>query len=295
VGRIWYLNFSADETFSRVGGRREGKASARERHRFERLAGALRPMLRDDDIVLDVDGTHEGPAPSDAPRAGHAWLMTDHARAVLRRAGAEPVDAPPEAVLRAANSRRFSAMLGVELPGATFVETHDTLEQALRRATRPLLLSREHSFAGRGRMSYEGPSSLAGARRFAQESFAHREGIEITPRVDRTLDLSVHGHVTRAARVVLRGFVAQTCNGAGAWRGTENVLPGDARLEWQPPMMDAAEAAGYALARAGYFGPFGIDGFVYLEAGALRLCPRCEINARYTMGMAVSQGWRDVA
>jgi hypothetical protein len=40
-----------------------------------------------------------------------------------------------------------------------------------------------------------------------------------------------------------------------------------------------------ALTAAGYFGPFGIDGFRYRTAdGSSALNPRCEINARFTMG-----------
>ena len=48
---------------------------------------------------------------------------------------------------------------------------------------------------------------------------------------------------------------------------------------------------GEALAGAGYFGPFGIDAYRYRDrAGALRLQPRSEINARYSMGFAVGLG-----
>ena len=40
-----------------------------------------------------------------------------------------------------------------------------------------------------------------------------------------------------------------------------------------------------AFAGAGYFGPFGIDGFRYRhEDGSERFNARCEINARLTMG-----------
>jgi hypothetical protein len=42
-----------------------------------------------------------------------------------------------------------------------------------------------------------------------------------------------------------------------------------------------------ALLQAGYFGPFGIDAFRYELGGRTKLQPRCEINARYTMGFAI--------
>jgi hypothetical protein len=43
-----------------------------------------------------------------------------------------------------------------------------------------------------------------------------------------------------------------------------------------------------ALARAGYFGPFGIDAYLWRRApGALELNPQSELNARYTMGFCI--------
>jgi hypothetical protein len=48
-----------------------------------------------------------------------------------------------------------------------------------------------------------------------------------------------------------------------------------------------------ALIRAGYFGPFGIDGYRWKdEHGTLRFNPRTDINARYSMGWAVGMGSR---
>ena len=45
------------------------------------------------------------------------------------------------------------------------------------------------------------------------------------------------------------------------------------------------EKTAAALHAAGYFGPFGIDAFRYrLPGGGEAFNPRCEINARFTMG-----------
>lgn len=50
-------------------------------------------------------------------------------------------------------------------------------------------------------------------------------------------------------------------------------------------LADEVERTARALAAAGYFGPFGIDGFSYRQAdGGVAFNPRCEINARFTMG-----------
>ncbi len=44
-----------------------------------------------------------------------------------------------------------------------------------------------------------------------------------------------------------------------------------------------------AAFREGYFGPIGIDSFVYLESGELRLMPIVDINARLTIGITAKR------
>jgi hypothetical protein len=48
------------------------------------------------------------------------------------------------------------------------------------------------------------------------------------------------------------------------------------------------ERVATALHAAAYFGPFGIDAYEYRVGVELRLNPRSEINARYSMGFAAS-------
>jgi hypothetical protein len=58
----------------------------------------------------------------------------------------------------------------------------------------------------------------------------------------------------------------------------------DRRLE------EAVAAAGAALARAGYFGPFGIDAFRHRGREGEVLNPLSEINARFTMDWLTGMG-----
>jgi len=52
-------------------------------------------------------------------------------------------------------------------------------------------------------------------------------------------------------------------------------------------MLDEARRVGAALFRAGYFGPFGVDGFTYRQGETALLQRRSEINARYSMGFGL--------
>ncbi len=69
--------------------------------------------------------------------------------------------------------------------------------------------------------------------------------------------------------------------GAAEMSAIDGLSPAD-REGWQ----EALAAAAGALGRAGYTGPFGIDAWRYRDrAGALRLQPLGEINARMTFGL----------
>jgi hypothetical protein len=60
--------------------------------------------------------------------------------------------------------------------------------------------------------------------------------------------------------------------------GDDALWPFSSRIE------AAREEVVAALFHVGYFGPFGMDVFVYAGANGVRLRAPSEINARYTMG-----------
>ena len=55
-----------------------------------------------------------------------------------------------------------------------------------------------------------------------------------------------------------------------------------------PALLAEAHRVAEALFAADYFGPFGVDAYFYRDRGDIRLQPRSEINARYSMGFAAS-------
>jgi len=79
----------------------------------------------------------------------------------------------------------------------------------------------------------------------------------------------------------------------GAWTGTERAGAGEVSREDDSELEAAVAAAGAALARAGYFGPFGIDAYRHraLDGSARTvLNPLSEVNARFTMDWALALG-----
>lgn len=283
--RAWVLNFDAEAELADPSAHTPSRAvAARSRALIERVGGLLPPG---DVVVTDDTRLPEGAF------EGRAWCPTPRALARLRRAGARVPEAPPLAVLRRVNHRRFSAELGQTLPGARYAASRAELDEAMAGApAERWLLKRPFGFAGRGRLAV-GRALDAAAERWIAASFAAGEGLQVEPWVERAGDFGLHGYVPRAGDATLGEPTVQRCDAGGAWIESGRAAAGDLGAGEREALRAAAVEAAAALGAAGYFGPFGIDAFRWVDAGgALRFNPRCEINARYAMGWAVGMGER---
>jgi hypothetical protein len=70
----------------------------------------------------------------------------------------------------------------------------------------------------------------------------------------------------------------------GVFRAVRRAAAAEVSDAEKRALVEQAEHSADALARAGYFGPFGIDGYRYRAGERHRFCALGEINARYTMG-----------
>jgi hypothetical protein len=284
----WFLNFDAEEELARPAGYTPGRAVLA---RFEGLAAQVGALLSPGDVtVAEGQSSRIG-----LEYTGRAWCPTPRARRALARAGVSLPPAPSLDVLRAVTNRGFSAGLGQTLPGARFATTLEEIEEALGQGspTGRWLLKRPWSFAGRGRLSLGDVKALAAGHEAAwiKASLRSFGGLQVEPLVDRLADFALHGHVARSGAITLGAPTRQECDATGAWKGSERALPGDLFEDELEALMEDARLAASALYRAGYFGPFGVDAFRWRdERGLRRWNPRCEINARYSMGWAVGMG-----
>jgi hypothetical protein len=281
----WALNLDCEHELAARGSytpaRHVRALVARERGR---LLDAL--VGKDDVIVSDED------TPAARGLLGVAWSPTPRALAQLRAAGARPAAAPTVEVLRAVNARPFAA--GVRAPlarGSTTKQVAGTLDETLAQLARPApqgwLVRRTFGAAGRGRRRITAGKPDAAERAWI-EAGLRRGPLVIEPWVEVTREFTRSAWVRSGGEVVISPPCFQRTTNAGAWVTTElaDRVPreDDARLE------EAVAAAGTALARAGYFGPFGIDAFRHRAPGTARevLNPLSEINARFTMDWATA-------
>jgi hypothetical protein len=243
-------------------------------------------LLQPGDLLVD-EGSSEGVA---AGRVGRAFCPTPRALRILRRAGATPERSPPLSVLREVNGRGFSASLGQTLPGASFVQDLESARAILART--PAVgaawrVKRAFGMAGRGQRVIP-PGELADADAdFVRQRIA--DGVQIEPNVPLVRELGLHGRLGEDGSLVLGRVVEQRCDARGQWQSTTLADAVDRSV--REAFVAEAQAVAEALHRRGYFGPFGIDGFLFRAVdGESQLCPRSEINARYSMGYGIGFG-----
>jgi hypothetical protein len=213
---------------------------------------------------------------------GRAWCPTPMAVARLREFGIEPERHPDASVLRRVNHRLFGHELGGGLPQQAYVRSRAELLGKLGQYSRHWLLKRPLSFAGRGQLRAIG--ALTEKQWTWVDASLKRDGLLVEPLVLPSFEVSLHGFVWPGGRYELGRICAQLVSERGAFRGVRLAAPGELTPAETASFLERARAVAPALHAAGYFGPFGIDGYRYTWQGASGFCALGEINARYTLG-----------
>ena len=280
----WLLNLDADRELQDPLRYRPTRRSASAGAWHERTAD----LVAREDIVLG-DDVHaalaaENLRPEDC--AVQVFCPTPRALARVTALGFAAPPAPTLEILRQANDRAFCASVGQALPGAAFVSDMPALERHLQQPspTGTYVIKRAFSFAGREQRRVQHGVLDASTRGFCARSFANREGLQVEPWVQRLADFCRHAYLSRAGALSIGATREQRIDPLGRFLG---VSTGAAALTAGEDEKLAAELTltAAALRALGYFGPFGIDAFRYRGVqGEVLWNPRCEINARFTMG-----------
>jgi hypothetical protein len=205
--------------------------------------------------------------------------------------------APPVAVLRQANHRRFAHELGQALPGARFVQTEGDLVGVLAQVELLAsvsvegnwLLKRPLGYAGRGRRKVAPGGQLSAVdRTWVEAALRDGDGLQVEPLVERMLDCALHGWLGADGQCTLGEPVVSEIDASGAWVSSELASPNALTGAERESLTSEAKLTARALTTLGYFGPFGLDAFRWKAPdGRIHFQPRCELNARYSMGWAI--------
>ena len=293
AGFAWVLNLDADLELAAIASGAAGARAAYAPKRSVREAmrsfvPGLAASLLDPERDLLVD--EQSPPGSASGKIGRAFCPTPRALRLLRRAGAEPEVHAACDVLLSVNARAFSSSLGTTLEGAAFVRHEAHARERLATLPPPDLsvawrVKRNFGMAGRGQRVVVPSQATEADMTFVRAGLAEG-GVQIEPDVAIVDELAIHGWLAPEGALTLGPVVKQRCDARGAWVWSERMPP-----ERAPPELPReAERVAAALRAAGYFGPFGVDAFTYRSRRDARVAlqPRSEINARFTMGFAVT-------
>jgi hypothetical protein len=240
---------------------------------------ASRALLGPNDVLVEP-GRHY---PEEL--VGRAWCPTPRALAALAAAGITPEPQPEPAILRRVNHRLFAHELGGGLPEQHYFCEREPLEALLRRAQRRWLCKRPLAFAGRGQMRFYGP--ITDKQWSWLDVSLAQDGLIVEPLVSPELEVSLHGFIRQSGAFELGRACVQAVSERGVFRGLRLAEPGELGAHESESLEQQGVRVAEALRSAGYFGPFGIDGYRYELDGRRGFCALGEINARYTMGFVV--------
>ncbi len=186
----------------------------------------------------------------------------------------------------------LAGRLGCRLPGSALVSSLEELE---RRLLDPVfgraetwVLKAPWSAAGRHRVLGCGDQLEPTTRSVATRLLRRQSPLLLEPWVDRELDFGVSLLVFHD-RVEVLSAHRQRVDARGVFRGLElcpsRTLEAWLSAESTAEVLDVVSAVGNAARAAGYRGPLGVDGFLFLRDGELHCQPLGEINARMTFGI----------
>ncbi len=252
-----------------------------------RLDAIARSMHLPEGAVLVAPGE-----PIPAGCEGRVWCPTPRSLAALARAGVSAPQTPALEVVRRVNERAFAADLARGELEPTLASTSSAVIEDF--VARPSPTGRWRLKRGLGASGRGQRTLAAGALSVADRGWLARSlslgAVYVEPWVDVEREVCVYGWA-RPEGVTLTGARGQVVTPQGAFERS-------GRIEWSSlgeharPLGEAAERVGEALLCAGYFGPFGIDGYLHRSpGGALRLRALSEINARYCMGWDERDGF----
>jgi hypothetical protein len=284
--RLWLFNLDAPLELESPG---PYQSSQRFLVALAPIVAQARALMRPLDAALEHGAP---PSQSWAGYAGCAWSPTPSALKLLAHAGARLAPSPSLEVLRRVNHRRFYLELGGGAPGAQYICEPAALEASLREAQlRPAVFKRPYGFAGRGQRRIQLAS--ADDRRWLVASL-RRGGLLVEPWLQIALELGLHGQIGPDGDVQLGQISVQETNQFRCWVRTRLARPDELQPSHARALRCRTEAVADALWQAGYFGPFGVDAYLFQTPnGALELNSLGELNARYTMGFSIGMAGSD--
>ncbi len=151
------------------------------------------------------------------------------------------------------------------------------------------------SSSGRGMCRIRDKSPTANELKWIENVITKHGSVIAEPWLEKIADLSAHADILPDGRVHFVGLTRFWTNSGGQYRGhiigrmmddfdRDTLQKWHHEHGWQKELRETVMRVGHEVAKSGYFGPIGIDAFVYRRNNEEILRPMIEINPRWSMG-----------
>ena len=225
------------------------------------------------------------------------WGWTEEAVATFRTVGAF-AQPPSLKAVRTVNCRKFVherlVKSGCGVPQSRFCISAEECAAFIQEGNgRPYVVKPAFGSAGFGFIRTSS-TDLTTSQRNSVSKYIHQtgEGVSAEPWLNRTGDLSTSGFITPSGELRDITIHRTLNNRAGAFFAVLLCRDDPLLKPWREQLVETAKNAAAAAVDAGYFGPVGLDSFLWNDGSRTHLAPVIEINARHTMS-TIARAVRD--
>lgn len=196
---------------------------------------------------------------------------------------------PPWEVVQEVNSKLFSFMHSPSLPEAALISNEQDLKHWIHHTEGKRVLKTCFGLSGRGHFFIDGSHSLEKALSFCEREWHMHRPLIAEPWVNRFFDFSTQWEVISPNEIEFIGTTVFESDPKGVYQATlaghETHLLG----EYTPFLDEHKRVAQDLLSKVAnmvFFGPVGVDAFLFRVSNNICLQPIVEVNARQTMSLA---------
>ena len=180
-------------------------------------------------------------------------------------------------------------------PASLIAAASALTELRIKSPSRTVVFKSPFSASGRGMIRVKDDTLTEKDKSWISSVIGRHGFILAEPWLDKRIDLSAHIDIDRDGTIKFIGITRFWTDIRGQYRGHILGRPFDdlgseflrmwhAENGWHEKLQEVAEKVGNEAFKAGYFGPLGIDAFIYRTHSGLELRPMIEINPRWSMG-----------
>lgn len=199
-------------------------------------------------------------------------------------------------------SKEFSKKLELKIFGTEnngslvrdFSEFKDKLSQYFSQGLTVVLAKSFYNSSGRGLRRFIKLELTANEIGWIEQQFKEYGGLVLEPWHERVLDFSLQAELSAEGEFNSQGITYFFADKRGQYMGHQlgrKAIMLDSELlrylhenNVEEEFEKVGQQAAKALAASDYFGPFGVDAYLYREHSVLKVRYLVEVNPRYTMG-----------